>query len=126
MLIGSAIPYVPTMPSTQTARPAAPDVSPDLLRADQAPASPVQSSSAQGQADMREESDKPAEDEEGASADGASENPTAREAAQLREEQAQITELSSRDREVRTHEQAHAAVGGAYAGAGTGLCTPGR
>lgn len=32
------------------------------------------------------------------------------------EEQAQVRELSNRDREVRAHEQAHQAVGGAYAG----------
>lgn len=33
------------------------------------------------------------------------------------QEQQQIQELQSRDQEVRTHEQAHAAVGGRYAGA---------
>jgi hypothetical protein len=31
-------------------------------------------------------------------------------------ERAQVSELASRDREVRAHEQAHAAVGGQYAG----------
>ena len=36
--------------------------------------------------------------------------------AQLLQEQAQIRQLAARDREVRAHEQAHAAVGGAYAG----------
>lgn len=40
-----------------------------------------------------------------------------REKQQLLEEQRQIFELSTRDREVRAHEQAHAAVGGQYAGA---------
>ena len=35
---------------------------------------------------------------------------------QLIEEQAKIRKLASRDREVRAHEQAHAAVGGAHAG----------
>lgn len=34
-----------------------------------------------------------------------------------REQLAKITELSKRDREVRAHEQAHASVGGRYAGA---------
>ena len=43
----------------------------------------------------------------------------AREKAQLRQEQAEIQSLSARDREVRAHEQAHAAVGGQYAGAPT-------
>jgi len=35
---------------------------------------------------------------------------------QLEQEQQQIKELKARDTEVRTHEQAHAAVGGQYAG----------
>lgn len=38
---------------------------------------------------------------------------------QQAQQQQQITELASRDREVRNHEQAHAAVGGSYAGAPT-------
>ena len=37
----------------------------------------------------------------------------------LRQEQAQIQQLKRRDTEVRNHEQAHAAVGGQYAGAPT-------
>lgn len=40
----------------------------------------------------------------------------AREAQQLQQDQAEIAELAARDREVRAHEQAHAAVGGQYAG----------
>ena len=43
----------------------------------------------------------------------------ATEAAKLQQEELQLAELVSRDREVRTHEQAHAAVGGSYAGAPT-------
>src|SRR5690606_27045580 len=35
--------------------------------------------------------------------------------AQLEQEQEEIRELAARDREVRRHEQAHAAVGGKYA-----------
>ena len=38
---------------------------------------------------------------------------------QLAEEQKVISQLASRDREVRAHEQAHAAIGGQYAGAPT-------
>ena len=38
------------------------------------------------------------------------------EALMLAETQAEIRTLAARDREVRAHEQAHAAVGGAYAG----------
>lgn len=41
----------------------------------------------------------------------------AREKQALLEIQRQVRELASRDREVRAHEQAHAAVGGQYAGA---------
>lgn len=41
----------------------------------------------------------------------------ARERQQERQVQAQVSELKGRDREVRAHESAHAAVGGQYAGA---------
>ncbi len=43
----------------------------------------------------------------------------AREKQQLLQQQREIKTLSARDREVRAHEQAHAAVGGQYAGAPT-------
>lgn len=46
---------------------------------------------------------------------GADQNP--RERQQQQQAQAQIAELKGRDREVRAHEAAHAAVGGQYAGA---------
>lgn len=39
------------------------------------------------------------------------------EKARLQQEQQEIQQLSARDQEVRAHEQAHAAVGGQYAGA---------
>jgi|SRR5690606_28964397 len=42
-----------------------------------------------------------------------------REAEQQRQHRLEIADLASRDREVRAHEQAHAAVGGAHAGAPT-------
>eukprot|EP01026_Neomeris_dumetosa_P052371 TRINITY_DN46319_c0_g1_i8.p1 TRINITY_DN46319_c0_g1~~TRINITY_DN46319_c0_g1_i8.p1 ORF type:complete len:240 (-),score=28.68 TRINITY_DN46319_c0_g1_i8:18-737(-) len=42
-----------------------------------------------------------------------------REKQQLLRDQREIADLSARDREVRAHEQAHAAVGGLYAGAPT-------
>ncbi|WP_235983315.1 putative metalloprotease CJM1_0395 family protein [Aquipseudomonas guryensis] len=58
---------------------------------------------------MREEADSPGNGEDA--------KPSARETQQVRQEQLQVAELASRDREVRAHEQAHAAVGGAYAGA---------
>ncbi|WPC04756.1 putative metalloprotease CJM1_0395 family protein [Pseudomonas benzenivorans] len=40
-----------------------------------------------------------------------------RDARQQRQDQQRLAELASRDRDVRAHEQAHAAVGGPYAGA---------
>lgn len=53
--------------------------------------------------------------------DNANEESAGRENAQQQQEeqaeQAEIRELQTRDREVRAHEQAHAAVGGQYAGA---------
>ena len=50
--------------------------------------------------------------------DSASGNTAVSPQQQARQQQ-QISELASRDREVRSHEQAHAAVGGSYAGAPT-------
>ena len=44
-------------------------------------------------------------------------NPNRAEQLQQRQDQQLIRELAARDREVRAHEQAHAAVGGQYAGA---------
>lgn len=44
------------------------------------------------------------------------ENADSRQQQQQQAEQAKVRELKSRDQEVRTHEQAHAAVGGQYAG----------
>lgn len=112
MQIGSAMSHVAPSPSSLPARLLAPGdfagpSSPDLLRANQAPVIPAQAADADGQASLREEDDQPP--------GGAVERPAAQ-AEQLRQEQ-QIASLASRDREVRSHEQAHAAVGGAYAGA---------
>ncbi len=42
-------------------------------------------------------------------------NPKAAHNQQLLEEQAEVARLAARDREVRAHEQAHAAIGGAHA-----------
>lgn len=46
----------------------------------------------------------------------AAEEVSEQEELKLEQEQQQIKELKARDTEVRTHEQAHAAVGGQYAG----------
>lgn len=116
MQIGSATTYVAPSPAALSARVSssaefAGPSSPDLNRANQAPTTPAPSSASGEQASLREEADSPA------SADSSKKTPV--DAEQLRQEQAQIAELASRDREVRTHEQAHASVGGAYAGSPT-------
>lgn len=62
----------------------------------------------------------PADEERAALKPGDPAAPKARlEQAQLRLEQMEIAKLAERDREVRVHEQAHAAVGGALAGSPT-------
>src|SRR5262245_16473571 len=62
-------------------------------------------------------------DERGAAPESAAaeadEQASSRETSQQRQERLEITELAARDSEVRAHEQAHASVGGAYAGAPT-------
>ncbi|TQV71831.1 catalase [Exilibacterium tricleocarpae] len=71
----------------------------------------------------RDPGERPAEAEERLRVRGRDEGEreTARErdeqARRLQEDQREIRELAARDREVRAHEQAHAAVGGQYAGA---------
>lgn len=92
MQVGSSISFMPAQPAATPARPLTPEVTPDLLRADFSPATAPQQS-----------------------ADPQRENP--RESAEAREQEQRIAELASRDREVRAHEQAHAAVGGQHAGA---------
>lgn len=116
MQIGSATPYVAPSPSSVSARPlssaeSAGPSSPEPNRSSQAPLTGASSSSADEQAPLREEADDPA------GAEDAKASP--REAEQQRRQQLELTELAGRDREVRAHEQAHAAVGGAYAGAPT-------
>lgn len=113
MQIGSTIPYLPPQPAAAPARPLTPEVSPDLIRADLPPATPAQSSSSSEQRDLRDDNGLP----HGVASDEPAEQVSAREAAELREQQLEIAELASRDREVRAHEQAHAAVGGVHAGA---------
>lgn len=108
MQIGSSTAYIVPQPIASAARPLSADVTPDLARSDLAPAVPAQEAQADNAASSREEADQaPARGEAG------------RSEAQLRQEQAEISELSQRDREVRAHEQAHAAVGGQHAGAPT-------
>ncbi|VXC98473.1 conserved hypothetical protein [Pseudomonas sp. 8Z] len=105
MQIGSGTSYVLPTPVSTSARPLSADVSPDLIRSDLAPASPAQqaprdaSTSARKEQGERSSSDKSEQE--------------------LRQEALEISDLAQRDREVRTHEQAHAAVGGQHAGSPT-------
>lgn len=122
MQIGGASTYIPQTPSSQTARPLSPDVSPDLRRADQPPPTPGQALSDEQSTSPREEADKPAGTPEDTSRSGYRES---RERRLEQLEQLEVAKLVSRDQEVRAHEQAHASVGGAYAGAPTYTFTRG-
>lgn len=110
MQIGSSMPLFTPPPTATPARPLSPDASPDLARADQPPPSPAQENQADTSASGREEADRDIERSPGEAE---------RSPQQARQEKLEIEELVQRDREVRTHEQAHAAVGGQYAGAPT-------
>ncbi len=109
MQIGSSSPYPSFSPINASARPLSTDVSPDLARSDLAPATAPQAAPRDASTSSREQDGQ---------AEGSS---TSRDKTQqqLRQEQLEISELSQRDREVRAHEQAHAAVGGQHAGAPT-------
>lgn len=109
MLIGSAVPHVAPSPSTLPARPLSPETSPDLARANQAPVTAAQGQAAVAPSSAREEADRPLDDPQ--------QEARGEPRGQQPQEQRIIDGLVSRDREVRLHEQAHASVGGAYAGA---------
>ncbi|MDP2246343.1 putative metalloprotease CJM1_0395 family protein [Pseudomonas sp.] len=118
MQIGAVPEYLAPAVQPLQARPvssaASPDVSLDLTRAAQAPATPSPALGDEQAASAREEADQAT----GQSAQSAGKQNNAETSPQQqRIEQLEIAELVSRDREVRTHEQAHAAVGGSYAGA---------
>jgi len=107
MQIGSAMTYAAPLPSSQAARTS----SSELSRPADPAAEPLK---ATGEStELRDEAQSPAR----ADAEGEEDSP--RETQQLRQEQLEIADLASRDREVRAHEQAHASVGGSYAGAPT-------
>ncbi|MBH3339595.1 hypothetical protein I5L51_10800 [Pseudomonas mendocina] len=111
MQIGNSLPAFTPAPSVSSARPPTSDVSPDIARADQAPVAAPQEQQADSAASEREEADR---DPAASPAGKPKLSPE-----EQRQQQLEITELVQRDREVRTHEQAHAAVGGQYAGAPT-------
>lgn len=112
MQIGSATSYVAPLPLSQAARPVSSSLSLPAPSAESLP-SGQSVESAGDTATLSDEAASPAR------AEGREEKTSPRETQQLRQEQLEIAELASRDREVRAHEQAHAAVGGAYAGAPT-------
>lgn len=119
MQIGGATSYpapaATLLPARSPASSVSPDVSPDITRATQPPVTAAQPQADAQSASSREEADKPANAEpesEGSKRSAAQPSPQ-----EQRLEQLEIAQLSSRDQEVRAHEQAHAAVGGRYAGA---------
>lgn len=118
MQIGGATSYpapaATLLPARTLASNISPDVSPDITRAAQSPVAAAQPLADEQSASAREEADKPADastTSENAKSRGGEPSPQ-----QQRLEQLEIAQLVSRDQEVRTHEQAHAAVGGRYAG----------
>ncbi|WP_068824613.1 putative metalloprotease CJM1_0395 family protein [Pseudomonas sp. BMS12] len=114
MQIGSASFYAAPLPSSQAARsPSSELSSPTTVTAD-----PVEPQSLDStQTASAAQSSAPGSERQSLTS-GEKESPT-REAARLRQEELELAGLVSRDREVRAHEQAHAAVGGGYAGAPT-------
>ena len=121
MQIGGATSYpapaATLLPARLLASNVSPDVSPDITRAAQAPITVAQPLADEQSASAREEADKPADTS--ANPDKAKSREGEPSPQQQRLEQLEIAKLVSRDQEVRTHEQAHAAVGGRYAGAPT-------
>ncbi|XXF08221.1 hypothetical protein J3Q00_19885 [Pseudomonas sp. D2-3] len=97
--------------------------SPDLARASFAPVAASTETDSSKAATSQEEQDKPQDASTDAPATGKPGEPrTAQEEQKL---QLVVAELANRDREVRSHEQAHAAVGGVHAGAPTYTYTRG-
>ena len=118
MQIGAVSSYLAPAASSLPTRPVAsaalPAVAPDLIRAAQASVTPSPAFGDEQAPVAREETDRSSESstQSAGKQDKAETSPQ-----QQRLEQLEIAELATRDREVRAHEQAHAAVGGSYAGA---------
>jgi hypothetical protein len=113
MQIGALPSYLAPAVSSLSVRPVASAASP-LTRAALAPATPSPALGDEQAASAREEADRfsASSTRSAGKQDEAEPSPQ-----QQRLEQLEIAELTTRDREVRAHEQAHAAVGGSYAGA---------
>jgi hypothetical protein len=121
MQIGGATSYLAPaaniLPARLLASNISPDVSPDITRSAQSPVTATQQLADEQSASGREEADKPADTSKNLNKSQRAEGETTPQ--QQRLEQLEITKLATRDQEVRAHEQAHAAVGGQYAGAPT-------
>jgi hypothetical protein len=110
MQIAGASAYLAQAASARPVRSASPGVSPDL-RPSQPPAPSARPPGDTQSSFVPEGADKPAASGPPGQGPNAEASPEQQRLAQL-----QIAELVSRDREVRAHEQAHAAVGGGYTG----------
>lgn len=106
MQIVGASSYPVPAPTASPVRPLSPDTLPELARANPSPALPGQALGDGQSSPAHEQADRPT---------GSPRNTEP--SPQQRSEQLQVAELASRDRQVRAHEQAHAAAGGPYAGA---------
>lgn len=108
----SAATLLPAKPLTVSV---SPDVSPDITRAAQAPLTAAQPLADEQSASAREEADKPVDDP--ANTEKSQRTKDEGDPQQQRLEQLESTKLASLDQQVRSHEQAHAAIGGRYASA---------
>lgn len=93
--------------ASESGAPSAAEESEPAAGAASEPAGEVGASEASGRAGEAVSAGEAGQDEAGEGAGGAEES---------EEHQAEVRELQQRDREVRTHEQAHKSAGGAYAG----------
>lgn len=100
----------PSLPSSS------PGVSVDLSRAAQSPITSAPPLADEQAASSREEADKALEQSSSSADKAAKDEPSPQ---QQRLEQLELAKLNKRDAAVRAHEQAHAAVGGRYAGSPT-------
>lgn len=118
--------YLPASGSLPS-RPVSADSSPDLARATQAPVTPAQALQAPGDPPVEspEERLQQASEDDAQTPREQAEQDSARIRQQVEEERQRIERLAARDREVRSHEQAHSAVGGSYAGPPTFTYTRG-
>lgn len=119
-VVASSSAYYPAYSAVASApRPVESASSPDLARASFAPVAASNEADNANAASSQQEQDKPQDSSTPAKP---GEPRSAQEEQKL---QLVIADLANRDREVRTHEQAHAAVGGAHAGSPTYTYTQG-